>query len=242
MTPSIFIATPMYGGHASAHYVDSILRLQRECMQQGIKLSWSFLTTESLITRGRNNLAAAFLASDCSHHVSIDADIEFQARDVLRLVHSGLDFTCGLYPMKMIDWNRVKHNMLENMPMEQIVADTSPSVCNFISSDHGNENPVRVSRCGTGFMCLTRKVFETLQNTVPTYLGNRPGEVNKIFYEFFDTAVDPHTRHLLSEDYYFCDLWRKHGGDIWAFLDINLRHIGMHEYCNTTKYLMPRPL
>lgn len=231
----------MYGGQATSWYVNSVMELQRHCHDHDIGFAWQFLTSESLITRGRNSLAAAFMASDCTHHVSIDADIEFVPKDVMRLVNSGHDFTCGLYPMKIIDWPHVRDNIQQGMDLQQVTQDTSPSICNFIDNAHAGMNPRPVSRCGTGFMCVTRRVFEVLENRVPTYRGNRPGEMQTIYHEFFATAIDSKTQTLLSEDYYFCDLWRAAGGEIWAYQDIDLNHVGLHVFKNRTKYLMPPP-
>jgi hypothetical protein len=47
--------------------------------------------------------------------------------------------------------------------------------------------------------------------------------------EFFATSID-HTGALLSEDYHFCELWRKHGGKVYANPFIKLEHVGTYTY------------
>lgn len=242
MRSKIFIATPMYGGKASALYVHSLLMLQNLCVDQNVDLTWRFLTTESLITRGRNCLVNDFLQSDCQHFMSIDADIGFAAGDVLDLVNSGLDIVCGLYPMKFIDWSRVQERILSGSDVSTVFQDCSPAVCNWLADTAGpgeHENLVEIQEAGTGFMCVKRSVFEIMQPHVPWYRGNRPEELNTKIYEFFATSIDPQSEVLLSEDYHFCHLWRKLGGKVHAKLDINLTHIGDFAYQNQTKYLQP---
>jgi hypothetical protein len=46
-------------------------------------------------------------------------------------------------------------------------------------------------------------------------------------FEYFATSID-HTGALLSEDYHFCELWRQHGGKIYANPFIQLRHVGTY--------------
>jgi len=78
-----------------------------------------------------------------------------------------------------------------------------------------------------------RKVFEDLIPHVPTYRVStfkKDGEyVKPLTHEFFATSIDS-TGALLSEDYHFCDLWRKHGGKIYANPFIKLEHVGTYVY------------
>jgi len=174
----------------------------------------------------------------------IDSDIAFQPQDVLRLVDTGLDIVCGLYPMKYIDWDHVRQNILNNKSREQVESDTSPAICNLTNPSAaigGINGVVEVRESGTGFMCVRRRVFQDMIPHVPHYRGNRPGELETEFYDFFGTSIDPETGTLLSEDYHFCHVWRRLGGKIHAITDINLQHIGDYVYSNSTKYVMPDP-
>jgi hypothetical protein len=80
---------------------------------------------------------------------------------------------------------------------------------------------------------LKRSVFENLMPHVPTYRTSThkvDGEyVKPLTHEFFATSIDE-TGALLSEDYHFCDLWRKHGGKIYANPFIKLEHVGTYTY------------
>jgi hypothetical protein len=95
---------------------------------------------------------------------------------------------------------------------------------------------VKVKDIGTGFMLIQRKVFDTLMYKFPDlkYKNNVAGyhkdEYIDFFYNFFAIEIDPETRVLLSEDYYFCKMWRELGGDLWLDLGINLNHTGLIDY------------
>jgi hypothetical protein len=75
--PRIVVATPCYGGQLSFGYVNSILNLQRACIERGIAITFDLRANEALITRAHNDLAARFLRTNATHLMFIDADIGF---------------------------------------------------------------------------------------------------------------------------------------------------------------------
>jgi len=83
-------------------------------------------------------------------------------------------------------------------------------------------------------MLIKRGVFEHLKPHVPTYRVTsfiKPdGEYEKpLTHEFFATSIDK-TGALLSEDYHFCELWREHGGKIYAHPFVKLEHVGTYVF------------
>jgi hypothetical protein len=67
-----------------------------------MQVQFSFLFNESLITRGRNYLAHEFLESDATHLMFIDADIDFDPKDVIALLAMNKPVIGGPYPKKCI--------------------------------------------------------------------------------------------------------------------------------------------
>jgi hypothetical protein len=51
-----------------------------------------------------------------------------------------------------------------------------------------------------------------------------------VHYRFFDVMVDPESRRYLSEDYGFCRLWEKIGGEIYVDANSDLSHQGERLY------------
>jgi len=100
MKPSLFIATPMYGGLCYGTYLESMLKLQAWLISKDIDAYFSFLYNESLITRGRNTLVNDFLKGDATHMMFIDADISFEPEHFFKMLDADVDIICGVYPKK----------------------------------------------------------------------------------------------------------------------------------------------
>jgi hypothetical protein len=235
--PKVFLATPMYGGMCTGYYAQSILQLNNLFRDSGVDCLMSFMFNESLITRARNGLTKAFLGTDCTHMMFIDADIRFQAQDVIRMLNADKDVICGIYPKKEVNWDTVRRAMDEGVPNDMLKHYTGSFVVNLV--DYANEvtvpvdEPVEIFNGGTGFMLIKREVFDQLKDHVPTYtndvndLGQTLGK--DIISEYFTTSIEDGTNRLLSEDYHFCNIYRKIGGKIYAAPWVQLAHIGT--YC-----------
>lgn len=234
---SLFVATPMYGGMCSGPYAQSMLELERHLAGR-CQLQTSFMFNESLITRARNALAHGFLKSDCTHLFFIDSDIRFHAEDVLPMVEAGKDVICGIYPRKEIHWPGVANALGKGVPVDQLRWHTGAFVVNLAGAAGRVtvrvDQPVEILNGGTGFMLIRREVFERLKPLVPTYVNDVAdlgGTLrNEVIHEFFATSIDPETRRLLSEDYHFCALWRRAGGQVWAAPWARLAHVGTYVF------------
>ena len=94
---------------------------------------------------------------------------------------------------------------------------------------------MKVREVPTGFMCIKRAVFDKLIAAYPDlkYVPDWPaGSVptGDVHYRFFDVMVDPETKRYLSEDYGFCRLWEKIGGEMYVDANSNLSHAGGRVY------------
>jgi len=92
--------------------------------------------------------------------------------------------------------------------------------------------PVEIWNGGTGFMLIKRSVFTKLKKHVQSYLNDvadTSGTLkNHRVHEYFPVMIEPETGRLLSEDYAFCYLARKHGIKIYAAPWANLGHMGSY--------------
>ena len=233
--PSIMIATPMYGGMCTGTYVQGLLLTMAKMRELGVNVAWCQITNESLITRARNELVRVFLEQDHDYLMFIDADIAFDGEAIAHLLLGDEDIVCGIYPKKEVDWNRVEAAAKSG---ESNLKDFGGAfVLNMVGTDHAETNEkglIEVRHGGTGFMLIKRGVFAHLAPHVPTYrvssVKDANGEYQKpLTYEFFATSIDD-TGALLSEDYHFCELFRKHGGHIYANPFIKLEHVGTYVY------------
>ena len=234
--PSIMVATPMYGGMCTGHYLNGILSLTARMRQVNVPVYYGYMMNESLITRARNELARIFIEKGQDYLMFIDADIQFTGQDVATLMAADKDIVCGIYPKKEVDWDRV--NQAAKNGEENLQDFAGAYVMNFnhgqIVAESDQDGVIEVRHGGTGFMLIKRRVFEILEEHVPTYrtstAKDKDGEYLKpLTREFFATSIDS-TGALLSEDYHFCELWKKHGGKIYANPFIKLNHVGTYVY------------
>ena len=122
---SLVIATPCFGGQVSAVYALSLLNLQTRLRRyRDFKLKVLMRDGDALITRSRASLLSQFLDDPTATHLLfVDADIGFEPEQVLRLIECGADMCAAVYPIKRIDWQRMKNAL------------------------SGDANPIRRRRC-----------------------------------------------------------------------------------------------
>jgi hypothetical protein len=239
---NILVGTPCYGGNLTSAYLGSLLDLQKACDQRGIGIELMTLAGESLIPRGRNTIVARFLdRPEFTHLFFLDADIGFPSVQVFRLLEFDRELVCGIYPLKNIDWDRVRSTAARNPPnleaasLRYALSGRDPTadstrmqaINGFAKADYG----------ASGFMLIRRAVLERMRDAYPDLkyehshflsADRKPGSSN--FYAFFDCEIDPETRVYLSEDYVFCRRWAEIGGEIWVDLTCKLDHIGNYTF------------
>jgi hypothetical protein len=243
----VFVATPMYGGMAHGLYIKSCLDLQTTMNKYGIETKFSFLFNESLITRARNYLVDEFLRTDFTHLLFIDSDIHYAPQDVIALLALDKDVIGGPYPKKSINWKNVadtarKHPNLDPKELEKLVGEYVFNVVKGTKQFTVTE-PLEVMEIGTGYMMVKREVFEKMKAEYPMirYKPDHVGQANfdgtRYIHAYFDTVIDTKdsivgggSDRYLSEDYMFCQMWRKMGGQIHLCPWMKTQHIGTYPF------------
>jgi hypothetical protein len=145
------------------------------------------------------------------------------------------DITCGIYPKKEVNWDSVERAALAGKT--DLAEHAGAFVFNMVGGEHQETDEtgcIEVRHGGTGFMLIKRGVFEQLSSNVPMYRvssfkNDKDEYVKPLTHEFFTTSIDE-SGALLSEDYHFCELWRNHGGKIYAHPFIRLTHTGTYVF------------
>lgn len=225
---SIFFATPCYGGMLTDQFFLSMFRTTELLMRHGIGFRLTTLRNESLITRARNIMTAMFLATDCTHLMFIDADIEFQADDVLRALAHDKPILAGAYPKKTLPIQYAINLKFQDVERTKIRCENGA---------------VEVLDASTGFFMVKRETIEKMILAHPELHyrndSNIDPELNKHCYALFDTVLDPEDNRYLSEDYTFCRRWQKLGGEIWLDINTKLNHIGSYTYEGDISKILP---
>ena len=170
---------------------------------RGIVLS---RTSQPYPTRSLNMCSTTFLSTDCDSMLVIDMDIHFTREDVDKLLSHDVPLVYGLYPKKAL-------------PLQWCVATLTDE-----SPFGGDEPLVEVKRAGRGFMRVHRSVFEKMKPLVPEYHNHGRPE-----WQFWHEGCD-NDGEWRSEDWWFCDNWRKLGGKVLVDQTICLQHIGDYSY------------
>ena len=225
----LFLSTPCYGGQCLEKYATSVIKLQIELIKEGIQLMLDTTENESLVHRARNVAVGRFLQkTDADVFMFIDADVEFTADAVVRLVKSPHDVSVAVYPKKVVMWDQVR-KAVEQGDERNMAMLSSSLVANIGAHKRTVEDGfVELLDGPTGFMAIKRGAFEKLEEKFPE-LNCKNDHQNRDFDEYcavFDCMIDPVSRRYLSEDYAFCRRWQQCDGKIYADINTTLGHVG----------------
>jgi hypothetical protein len=229
---SILVVTPAYGGQVCAGYLTSILKFERLCKDKGILVDYEFCYNESLIPRARNTLAHTFMNNTkYTHLLCLDADIEFEPEDIIKMLDYNKPLVGGVYPKKKIDWDKITElvnqynetplttDMIQNMTKEPVLILLDDKSVNI------NDDFIETRYTGTGILLIQRNVLEKMRESFPNDTYNA---TNIIYFRYFDTELKNGV--YLSEDYWFCDRWRELGGNVYIYTKFKCRHWGTYAY------------
>ena len=230
----LMVAMPCYQGVCHSLCMKQMLRLQSLLSSKNIGMEVMTLESESLISRGRNVCASAFLKSDCTHLIFIDSDILFNPNDVLKLLMHKKEIIVGLYPVKSINFEKLKETISDCDSIEKALRASGKRVGN-VKKLVEDTNLAIMHEAPTGFMMIKKELLENLKTHCKhleytnDIMGYSKYTIDNKFYNFFQVGV--FKGRYLSEDYGFCALVNACNIDIYADLSINLIHVGNFYYC-----------
>lgn len=245
--PVIFIGLPCFGGSVNYMTMISVINLLTKLSQNGITAMLELASGESLIPKARNIVCEGFLKSQATHLLFIDADVGFQADDILRMIQADKQVIGGHYAKKKINWDIVKNVVLNNpdIPAHAINAVCAETTFRPIgdSLTFNINEPVEVESVATGMMLIKREVFEIMKEKMPEIeivsggsetmdpvTMTRRSDPHRKSYAFFDTSIDPESKAYTSEDFTFCIRCRKLGIPIFLAPYVRTTHTGNYEY------------
>lgn len=237
----IFIPILAYNRMAHVAFMMSITRLVLLLRDNNISATVYPITFESLVSRARNAAAAHMLSdSETTHLLFIDADIEFNAEDVLRMIQKEKEVIVGTYPQKFLNINKtaivLSQSPQPDNPMQLCTILPEHRFAPGTAGDYvETDGLITVKYATTGFMLIKRAVFERLMERFPEskYINDIDGYGSAnpdMFYNFFPSEINQASKKYESEDFGFCRLWREVGGEIHVLTDVSLSHIGWFEF------------
>jgi hypothetical protein len=209
-----------------------------------------------LVSRARNNLIAkAMYDPKCTHIIFIDNDITWNPVSILKLIIANKPLVGGAYPIKRYNWDKLTNNgkydetviskWVEKKDNNQSFKETMSDIdmiqssllrynINYIDKYiEIEDNLTQVKHIATGFMLMQRTMIEKMMLAYHSTkytddVGFLTDTENDYAYALFDCGVEDN--HYLSEDWLFCNRWKKIGGSIWLDVTINLTHTGTEEF------------
>ena len=193
----LFLSTPCYGGLCLEKYMKSIVNLQMLLMREGVQLMLDTTENESLVHRARNVSIGRFMQkTDADFFMFIDADVEFDAQSVLRLLNSGHEVSVAVYPKKVVMWDQARE-AAENGDERNMALISSSLVANIGATKRSVVNGfVEVLDGPTGFMMISREALTRMHEHYPE-LNCKNDHQNRDFDEYcaiFDCMIDPDSK------------------------------------------------
>ena len=228
---NLVVAIPCFGGQISAVCTLSLLKLQaRLRAYRNFSLKVLVKDGDALITRARASLLSQFLDDPTATHLLfIDADIGFEPEQVVRLIECGAEMCAAVYPIKRIDWERMR-TTLSNAEANPAASLNYAFEVEDPNAVVANSGFIKVRYAGTGFLMIRRAALEHMCARYPQLRYKRDHSIDAATesgnrFALFECAIAEDGTYL-SEDFAFCKRWTDAGGEIWADLNSRLNHIG----------------
>jgi hypothetical protein len=187
--------------------------------QLGVQSWMQFVVGNSNLPRARNELVAGFMGSGYDDLLFIDDDMDWDPNDVIRLLASEREVIGGVGCKRVMLADTDQKKWCVRVLDKDVTQDAMGAV--------------EVAGVGTGFLKISRCVFERMAEAHPEWkrkpLPEMPDEVKKWFYAFFRFDHDEDGEEY-GEDIWFCLDWRRLGGTVWVDPGIKLGHVGEYMY------------
>lgn len=209
-----------YWREVEAVHANAVQALAGQCAHLGIHL-WSFpIINDGLLVRARNRAAAGFLESPADILVTIDADIEFDPMQLLRMCEATFEHSLvgGAYVKRNGHFPELAIRLFRTQGDEITWAEGQPL--------HA------VEYLATGFMAVHRRVFEKVRDEWEGGLELQHQSTLKFyaFYDLISAVKDKGERFRLSEDWAFCQRAQDVGFTCWVDPQVRLRHWGLYDF------------
>ena len=228
----LFVPLICYNHTCNTEYMMSILKLLNTAKNSNLNISFYPIFFESLVSRARNAAVAHFLEDkENTHILFIDSDIIFEPEDVFKLIKANKEVVAGIYPKKYIVWDRLKQYPESERVDFPIGGQIKMTEDNFLEMDY----------LPTGFLLISRTAINKIIKQYPElkYRNDIDGYMSAgdNFYDLFKVGI--RNGIYESEDWGFCSLWKSVGGKVLIHPEINVKHLGWHEYSgNLLKYII----
>ena len=186
-----------------ASYTFSIAKSREALRAAGIQSAYLLLSGNCHVDDARNSVVHAFMESDCTDLVFLDADVSWNEKDLVTLCQYDLDLVGGVYPFRREDGKGKR-----GMPY---IAMQGAKI---------EDGLIEVMGLPTGFMRIRRNVFDTLIPLNPGFDSQKKDKTGIPL--LFERVLKDGTR--MGGDLNFCFKWMAAGGKLYAATEFVLGH------------------
>jgi len=207
----VMIATPFYENKGYSPYIKSLFQtVYVLAKQSNLEFDFVEISGGSYIDNNRNMIANKFMNSDFTHLFFIDSDESWDVQGFLNILKADKDIVGAAYPVK------------NNWEYYGVTIHTHENGTPIVNS----EGLIRAEKVPTGFMKISKKVFEQLRDANPDdwYYGSDQEKI----YNFFGHLTIDHIRY--GEDISFNIRWQQIGGEIWLEPRCSIGHHGVQSW------------
>lgn len=205
----VFLATPSYG-RLCPPYVHSLFVSQLALLEAGISADYAIMAEHCHVDDSRNELVRCFLETDCDTLVFLDADLGWDAVDLVKLLSHDKDVVAGTYPLKQDS---------EEFPVRF-----------FPGEIRAQDGLVEVKGVPTGFVAISRRVVQAVYDSEDRHFFARRDDKDKalpIKILFERTYING---ERFGGDYWFFERVRKLGFSLWIDPEMDFEHVGEHSW------------
>lgn len=199
----VLIATPCLNQKVDAYFVHSLCESIKLGLKHDLDIRCVFLANESILPMARNELFALAYKENYDIVVFIDDDEYWSESALIDIINSPKDVVC----LPVV--NKGDEKITYNVWLDDLEPDT--------------DGYVKVEKCGTGFLKLSRTVLEDLweSNTELTFRNKKLRNICEYTYANGD---------FIGEDITLSKKIRELGYDIWLNPKHTVSHIGNKMY------------
>lgn len=200
----ILIATPCLDQKVDAYFVHSLCESIKLGIEKNLDIRCVFLANESILPMARNELFKLAYDKDYDTMVFIDDDEYWDEKALIEIIESEKD----VITLPVVNKGDVKIEY--NIWLEK-------------DKSKDSDGYIKIKKCGTGFLKLSRKVIIDLWNTNTELLFRNRRLKNICEYTFENGS-------FVGEDIALSKKIRELGYDIWLNPNYTVSHIGNKMY------------
>ena len=201
----VLIATPCLDQKVDAYFVHSLCESIKLGIKNNLDIRCVFLANESILPMARNELFALAYKESYDTMVFIDDDESWKEHALIEIIQSNKDVVT--LPVVNKSDTDIGFNVWLNKDLEK-----DPS-----------DGYIKINKCGTGFLKLSRKVIDDLWNSNTELLFRNKKLKNICEYTYVNGD-------FIGEDITLTKKIKELGYDIWLNPNYTVFHIGNKMY------------